>query len=96
MKKSKIAIISAMTFLAIFILMPVDKEDLSGLTIEEIECAKMMAYVTFDNPIERGFIKDVAITHKENSLLIATSFTFGGIPLSAVSVDCPNGSARRL
>ena len=96
MKKSKFIAISILVIFVVFILAPVNKADLAGLTGEEIECAISMAYVTFDNPIERGFIKDIAVTEKKNNEIIATSYTFGGIPLSAVSVDCPNGEARRL
>lgn len=96
MKKSSIIIIFCSVSFLVFIFFPVDKKDIPGLSLQETECAKSMAYVTFDNPIERGFIKDVAITSRDQNIIIATAFTFGGIPMSAVAVDCPNGDARRL
>ena len=68
----------------------------SFLTTEEIACGHSWAYLTFENVIERALIRDIAVTHKVDDIVYASSYTFGGIRLSEVAINCQRGEARRV
>lgn len=96
MRKSAVYGFSVLMAGLAFLLVPVHKEDSSDLTIKEIECGQIGAHLTFENGIERALIRDIAVTHKVGEMIYVSSYTFGGIQMSEVAVNCRRGTARRM
>ena len=69
--------------------------DASGLSQEEIKCAKNETRLVLDNPLERVIILELAVSGKEGRNLYVDAYTFFGIKYAKVRVIC-NDSAEVL
>ena len=74
---------------------PLVYESQPGISPEEFQCAKGLAHVTLDNPIQRAPLKRVEIGHDATGTLIATAYFMGGINYTTIAIEPDCRSARR-
>jgi len=96
LRNSTISGIGLAAFIMAALLIPIDIADSTMLSREEIECGRLGAYRTFENPIEQLWIKDIAVTERDGDNVYTSAYTFFGIRISQVETNCRLGSIQRL
>ena len=75
---------------------PVDRSHSPALSSDEIRCGLDGAHVTYDNPIERAFMRGFSVTGKEGSTIFVSAYTVAGITISRIAANCKMGNFKRL
>lgn len=68
--------------------------DASGISSEDILCAKEETQAILENPIERILIIKTSVDKKVGDTLFTTAYTLGGITWAKVELICGKASHR--